>query len=140
MQCIIGKTPKVKGLSTGFNGEEWVNQDHHVNIESDKDDMEENHTDFGNNIGNIEVDTDYRTCNKMNQSETSTHMKRSLSPRKSPVEGKRVKKSKTSMNSFGDAIERSVLYFANTMKDIEKNRMEDEKQFQWRASWVPPEH
>eukprot|EP01018_Ginkgo_biloba_P007301 Gb_11043 [translate_table: standard] len=139
MQRIIGKTPKVKDLSTGFNGEEWVNQAHHANNDGDNDDMEEIHTDFSNNVGNIESDKDQGPSNQLDQSETSMRIKRSLSPRKTPVEGKHVKKSKTFVDSFGDTIERSVTYFANTLKDIENNRMEDEKQFQWQASWVPLE-
>jgi len=108
MERIIGKTPKVIGLMEGFNGKKWVNLNTST-TEKETEEMGKSHEeDVSMNIEDIE--------------EENAHKKTQLN--KKGIECKRIKRRRKSNEELGEKMEKSIMHFTETMKEIEQGRLQ----------------
>eukprot|EP01018_Ginkgo_biloba_P016645 Gb_06636 [translate_table: standard] len=124
MERIIGKTPKVMGLNNGYTRKEWVNE----NTPAAEKEIREDHntTHVKKSFVKLENIQESR-AHQANQGETSRETNQPSHNEENGIECKRAKRKRISCDSLGEKMERSMIHFTQTMKEIEQGRIELER-------------
>ena len=121
MKHIIGSNPKVIGLMQGYNGKEWVN----LNSSTTEKETEEMGKSHEEDSSMYMEDIDEENAQK----ETLLNKK--------GIECKRIKRKRNSNEGLGERMEKSLMHFTETMKEIEQARLQlDHAEMEQEIKWI----